>query len=219
MDFLCLRPALPPPERCRQARESPRVAEPPQQTLVLLQPLAVQIGGADCVDVCGQICNKKDLELCNGPNGYSVSVSDWLSRNPSILKECSLTSQYNISYLVLQSFKWWLEWRVIIPVVYKGLFQALGLPLVFNCNPSSFSSFSWMYSSWKCQEQLRKKQKQIKKSVAAKRFIFFGVKRQSEKIPMSLSVRRRHGIQPYLFAWGVKICCVFNIFQLDIGRP
>lgn len=140
-------------------RERALVWPNPLSRLLSLQPLAVQIGGADCVDVCGQICNKKDLESCNGPNGYSVSVSDWLSRNPSILKECSLTSQYNISYLVLQSFKWWLEWRVIILVVYKGLFQALGLPSVFNCNPSSFSSFSWMYSSWKCQEQLRKKQK------------------------------------------------------------
>ncbi|XDV41422.1 hypothetical protein PO909_010299 [Leuciscus waleckii] len=45
-------------------------------SLSLSRPLAVQNRGTDRIDVCGQICNKKDLESCNGPNGYSVSVSD-----------------------------------------------------------------------------------------------------------------------------------------------
>ncbi len=95
------------------ARE-PSCGQTPQQTLT--------ISSAERRSrLSGQICNKKDLESCNGPNGYSVSVSNWLSQKPSILKECSLNSQYDISYLVLQSFKWWLEWRVIIPVVFtKG---------------------------------------------------------------------------------------------------
>lgn len=80
------------------ARE-PSCGQTPQQTLT--------ISSAERRSrLSGQICNKKDLESCNGPNGYSVSVSNWISQKPSILKECSLNSQYDISYLVLQSFKW-----------------------------------------------------------------------------------------------------------------
>ncbi len=98
------------------ARE-PSCGQTPQQTLIIAAISSAERRSR----LSGQICNKKDLESCNGPSGYSVSVSNWLSQKPYIHKECSLNSQYDISYLVLQSFKWWLEWRVIIPVVFtKG---------------------------------------------------------------------------------------------------
>lgn len=77
-------------------RESPPVAMSSQQTYEQCE--VVLSKGADCVDVCGcqtSVPSTAEIQTWNRAMDRMETI-----RKPSILKECSLTSQYDISYLM-----------------------------------------------------------------------------------------------------------------------